>query len=123
MGRLVERLALKINLPFISFVEPDGAPQNVNGHNSSSTSIRVSWDKVPDEQQNGVILSYNITYQSLTESDSGNVQVRGNPPLREKEITDLKEYVAYNITVFASTVKGDGPHSTAIVVRTDQDSE
>jgi len=31
--------------------------------------------------------------------------------------------VNYNITVFASTVKGDGPASDLIVVRTDQDSK
>ena len=78
---------------------------------------------MPDEQQNGVIISYDITYQSLTENDSGNIQVRGNPPALEENITGLKEYVEYNITVFASTVKGDGPHSTATVVRTDQDSK
>ena len=30
----------------------------------------------------------------------------------------------YNITVLASTVKGDGPHSSPVlVVRTDQDSK
>ena len=43
---------------------------------------------------------------------------------RQKNITGLKEYVFYNITMFASTVKGDGPHSTPVVVaRTDQDSK
>jgi len=37
---------------------------------------------------------------------------------------NLKEWVNYNITVFASTVKGDGPVSDpVIVVRTDQDSK
>jgi len=49
--------------------------------------------------------------------------VTGNPPALTGEITGLREYVEYNITVFASTVKGDGPHSTAIVVGTDQDSK
>ena len=47
----------------------------------------------------------------------------GNPPALTGEITGLRDYVEYNITVFASTVIGDGPHSTAIVVRTDQDSK
>ena len=57
----------------LSIIEPDGAPQNVNGHNSSSTSILVTWDEVPVEQQNGIIKSYTITYQSQTENHNGSV--------------------------------------------------
>ncbi|XP_020621161.1 protein sidekick-1-like [Orbicella faveolata] len=101
--------------------KPDGAPQNVRGQNSSSTSILVMWDKVPADQQNGVITGYTITYQSQTENDNGNVLA--GPDDRQKELINLKEYVNYNITVFASTVKGDGPASDPpIVVRTDQDT-
>jgi len=105
-----------------SISEPDGVPQNVRGQNSSSTSILVMWDEVPADQQNGVITGYTITYESQTEHDNGNVQV--NDSVRQTELTNLKEYVNYNITVFASTVKGDGPASDPpIVVRTDQDSK
>ena len=61
-------------------------------------------------------------YRSLTENHNGNVTVTGNPPNLTGELTGLREYVDYNITVFASTVKGDGPHSTPVLaVRTDQD--
>ena len=101
--------------------EPDGAPQNVRGLNSSSTSILVTWDEVPADQQNGIITGYTITYQSQTENDNGIVQVNGS--VHQMELTNLKEYVNYNITVFASTVKGNGPASDPIVVRTDQDSK
>ena len=93
----------------------------MRGQNSSSTSILVKWDEVPADQQNGKIKGYNITYHSQTENDNGNVLVGHND--RQKELTGLKEYVNYNITVFAFTVKGDGPASYPIVVRTDQDSK
>ena len=107
---------------FLTFIlEPDGAPQNVQGQNSSSTSILVMWDEVPADQQNGIITGYNITYQSQTENDDGTVQVNGS--VRQTELTNLREYVDYNITVFAFTVRGDGPASVPIVVRTDQDSK
>ena len=79
------------------------------------------WDEVPTDQQNGNITFYTITYQSQTENCNGNLQVNGS--VRQMELTNLKEYVNYNITVFASTVKGDGPLSDPIVVRTDQDSK
>ena len=105
----------------ISISEPDGTPQNVKGQNTSSTSISVTWDEVPADQQNGIITGYNITYKSETENDNGNVEVNGS--VRQTELANLKEYVNYNITVFASTVKGDGPASDPIVVRTDQDSK
>ena len=94
----------------------------MRGQNSSSTSILVEWDEVPADQQNGIITGYTITYQSKTENDNGNAQVNGS--VRETDLKNLKEYVNYNITVFASTVKGDGPASDpVIVVPTDQDSE
>ena len=79
------------------------------------------WDEVPAAQQNGIITGYTITYQSQTENDNG-IVVAG-PDHRQTELTNLKENVNYNITVFAFTVKGDGPANAPIVVRTDQDSK
>jgi len=79
------------------------------------------WDEVLVDQQNGIITGYTITYKSQAENDNGRVQV--NDSARQTELTNLMEYVKYNITVLASTVKGDGPASGPIVVRTDQDSK
>ena len=107
---------------FISITGPDGAPQNVRGCNTSSTSIVVSWDEVTTDQQNGIITNYTITYQSQTENHNGSVSAGPND--HQRNISGLKKYVNYNITVFASTVKGDGPHSSpVVVVRTGQDSK
>ena len=80
------------------------------------------WDEVPADQQNGIVTGYTITYYSQTENDNGSVSA--GPHDRQKNLTNLQEYVNYNITVFASTEKGDGPASDpVIVVRTDQDSK
>ena len=100
--------------------EPDGAPQNVSGRNTSSTSILVSWEEMRADLQNGIITGYNITYQSQTESDNGFVEAGPND--RQANLTGLKKFVKYNISVVAFTVKGDGP-SPVIVVRTDQDGK
>ena len=72
------------------------------------------------ERRNGIITGYNITYQSQTENDSGFVPVGPND--RQANLTGLKEFVKYNISVVAFTAKGDGPPSV-IVVRTDQDGK
>ena len=70
--------------------------------------------------QNGIITGYNITYQSLTENDNGFVQAGPND--RQANLTELKEFVEYNISVVAFTVKGDGS-PFVFIVRTDQDSK
>ena len=103
------------------FSEPTAAPSNVRGHNTSSTSILVEWDDVPAYDQNGIIMSYNITYQSLTENHSNSTTV--DYPVRQVTLLDLKEFVIYSITVFASTKIGDGPASDPVYVKTDEDSK
>ena len=92
----------------------------MRGHNTSATNISVSWETVQADLQNGIITGYNITYQSLTENDNGFVTT--GPDDLQANLTGLKEFVEYNISVVAFTVKGDGPPSV-IVVRTDQDSK
>lgn len=48
--------------------EPSAGSVNVRGHNTNSTSIILEWNDVPVYERNGIITSYNITYQSLTDS-------------------------------------------------------
>ena len=72
------------------------------------------------ELRNGIITGYTITYQSQTENDNGIVPAGPND--RQANLTGLKEFVNYTISVFAYTVKGIGPPSV-LVVRTDQDSK
>ena len=92
----------------------------MRGQNTSSTSISVSWEEVQAELQNGIITGYTIKYQSLTEND--NRVVQAGPDDRQANLTGLKEFVEYNISVIAFTVKGGGPPNFT-VVRTDQDSK
>ena len=93
----------------------------MTGHNTSSTSILVVYGDVPAFDQNGIIKNYTITYRSLTEGHNGSA-IAG-PSDRQKELTNLREYVDYEITVLASTSKGYGPQSSPILVSTDEDSK
>ena len=72
------------------------------------------------ELRNGIITRYTITYQSQTEDNNGIVHT--DPKVRQANLTGLKEFVKYNISVYAVTVKGEGL-SSVLVVRTDQDSK
>ena len=102
-------------------IEPNAPPANVKGHNTSSTSIWVGWDAVPIADQNGIILTYKVTYSSLPVGILQTAKVRA----RSTQVTlrGLKKYTNYSILVFASTLKGEGNASDQIIVTTDEDSK
>ena len=102
-------------------IEPSAPPVNVQGHNTSSTSIWVDWDTVPVADQNGIILTYTVTYMAFP----GGIPMTAvvSAPTTHVTLSSLEEYTNYSILVFASTVKGDGNASDAIIVSTDEDSK
>ena len=117
---------LSMNLPLSPvFIfcssEPSAPPSNVQGHNISSTSILVQWGDVPPAGQNGIILRYTVTYTALPGNSPQPKVV--DAPATETTLTELNEYTNYSITVFASTVKGDGNVSEPTIVITDEDSK
>ena len=91
------------------------------GHNASSTTIFVSWRQLPFLDQNGVIVSYTVSYRALPSGSSQTKKVTA--PANQTTLTRLNKYTYYSITVFASTSKGGGNQSTLIVVITDEDSK
>ena len=93
----------------------------MTGHSASSTSIFVSWGDVPFSDQNGVILSYTVTYRALPSGPTKTKVLTASA--NQTTLTGLNEYTNYSITVFASTSKGGGNQSTPIVVITDEDSK
>ena len=101
--------------------EPNAPPSNVQGHNISSTIILVQWGDVPAADQNGIILSYTVTYKALPGGTPKAKVVMA--PTTETTLTGLNEYTNYSITVFASTVKGDGNVSEPFIVITHEDSK
>ena len=100
---------------------PSAAPQNVRGYNTSSTSILVSWDEVPTNEQRGNIRYYTVIYKEIQEGAERSKRV--DSPALSVELTRLKRYARYSIQVSAATVKGDGPASVPITVNTEQGSK
>ena len=94
----------------------------MRGHNTSSTSISVSWDEVQADLRNGIITRYFITQRSQTENYVFYRFKRAGPNDRQANLTGLMVFFEYTLFVSASTVKGYGPVSV-LVVRTDQDSK
>ena len=71
--------------------------------------------------QNGIILSYTVTYTALPGGISRTAVV--SAPTTHVALRGLEEYTEYSILVFASTMKGDGNASDPVIVTTDQDSK
>ena len=76
---------------------------------------------MPSENQNGIILSYTVTYKALPGGSPLTKEV--NAQANETTLTGLNEYTNYSITVFASTSKGGGNASKPIIVITDEDGK
>ena len=81
----------------------------------------MDWDIVPVADQNGIILTYTITYMALPDESPRSTVVIA--PTTQANLIGLAKYRNYSITVFASTAKGDGNASEPIIVITDEDSK
>ena len=81
----------------------------------------MDWDTVPVANQNGIILTYTVTYKALPDESPQSAVVIA--PTTEMNLTGLMKYRNYSITVFASTAKGNGNASERIIIITDEDSK
>ena len=92
---------------------------------TTSTSIAVTWNEVSPNEQNGVIIAYEITYtplESFTEAIGINsTNVSGS--YLSVSLVGLQEYVNYFIQVRAYTSEGPGPYSALVIQLTLEDSK
>ena len=102
---------------------PASPPQNVTAMVESSTTIRVLWEEVPAIDRNGVITMYEVQYEPL-ETFGGQISTSTvNTSMLFFLLTNLQEFVDYNISVRAYTSAGPGPYSIGVVERTDTDGK
>ena len=80
------------------------------------------------EGQNGELAGYELRYQRVSGAGGGGQgqEVKGLPiPARQGQtvVEGLEKWSWYNITMAASTAKGIGPNSPAVLCRTDEDGK
>ena len=108
-------------LIFFSFLAaPDMPPVNITATAVSFTEIEVTWEEVPAINRNGEITMYEVMYDPLQTFDVLVVDTV-NISMLSTVLTDLEEYVEYNISVRAYTSTGPGPYSDPVTVRTLED--
>ena len=105
----------------LSFTVPSEAPTSVIVNAESSTSIVVNWSDVPAIDQNGIITQYEVVYEPLETFED----IIGPGTMNTIDMTvtlsNLQEYVVYNVSVRAYTSAGPGPFSAEIEQRTLED--
>ena len=89
-------------------------------NSTTSTSIFVKWDDVPSENQNGIIRSYTVRYRSVSVEGPFTTTTVFT---KEANLTGLIKDESYNVSVLATTVKGDGPYSVPKEFTTNEDGK
>ena len=92
---------------------------------NSSTTITVTWDSVPPIDLNGIITMYEVLYEPLETFGGaiGPVFMRVSGTEFSAILSDLEEFVMYNISVRAYTIVGEGPFSDSMIVMTPEDGK
>ena len=95
-------------------------PLNVQTYNTSSRSLRVTWDLVPAEWRFGIVLGYHVIITDTRDGQEYLNDVKANAN-RSLERAGFERYTNYTVKVAAYTIKGTGNFSEAIRVLTDED--
>ena len=112
------RLLIKVCFEFLA---PSAAPESVSAYNLSSTSIVVTWSRVPDDLLNGILQSYRVMLREASQSSRPKTIMVANSSL-SVIVSSLKKFTVYSVWVAAVTVVS-GPNSAAFNVSTDEDGK
>ena len=95
-------------------------PLNVQTFNTSSRSLRVTWEPVPVLWRFGIIRGYQVIITDTRNGDEyiDDVKVGEN---RSLERAGFERYTNYTVKVAAYTIKGLGNFSEELRVITDED--
>ncbi len=100
---------------------PDAPPQNLALTPLTSTSVNVTWEAPPIENQRGILTIYTISYQMEGITTSA-ISMTVEASVLFLELTGLEKFTMYSVNVSASTMIGSGPVAVE-TVKTLSDSE
>ena len=99
-------------------VVPSAGVMGLEGINSSSTSLTITWQPPPSDDQNGIIQAYNISYGPTTTQDRSLYTNTSTSDVMI-ELTSLDKFTFYDVIVVPYTI-GPGPEEL-VTVQTDSD--
>ena len=98
---------------------PSGSLVMINIEAINSSSLRLTWEEPPAEEQNGVITSYSISVTILETEERLSFMVVGT----RYELHNLHTFYTYSVTIAAATVNGTGPYSAVFSIQLPPDGE
>ena len=102
---------------------PSLPPSKVTAHNTSSTSLQMTWGEVPKGFIHGILRGYRVFHRRTDDEESYYLNSTTEPTELKLHITGLKKFTEYSVKVLAFTMKGDGEVSNNISVMTDEDGK
>ena len=117
---------LKIRLTFMMYSScsffiavPASPPDNFQATAASSTSVTITWDPPPVENQNGIITGYFIDVEAIETGETFQLFSESNT----LHVDTLRPFTTYVCIIAAQTSIGIGPYSTSVTVITPEDGE
>lgn len=103
-----------------SFSVPSHSPRNITAFNTSSTSINVTWQPIPNDHVNGILLGYRVLYKKENSPMDVFQNITVNSTYLDAEITSLEVYTEYELRITGFTIIGDGNVSESVFCFTDE---
>lgn len=97
------------------FSVPGKPPENVLALASSTTSIRVKWNRVPRDSD---IIQFKVYYETANSQNETTSMINVNVTEDSVEIGRLKKFVNYTVWMRSVSRQGLGVSSLPIYVRT-----
>ena len=106
--------------------EPSRGPSIDSITEVTDTSMKIIWEKLNNDDANGVITMYDVCYKASdtsTDIDCNLKKSVNNGDTREVVLDSLNEATTYNVAVKAKTSQGFGDLGTIITKKTPEASE
>ena len=110
----------KFQFSYLYHTAPSSPPVNFSGHNTSSTSIKLTWGDVPKALIYGILVGFHITCERVNNVSDRHIQDL-TPTKHEWTFIGLKKYRNYSCQLRAYNNFGDGNWSEKLVISTDED--
>ena len=100
-------------------------PTSFNVIPLTATSVRASWEFTSSDplRLGFVIRGFKLLYRLRNSSDKFDTAIIQGNSTFSKNISGLEKYTEYEFEMLTLTANGNGPSSSVLVVRTDEDGE
>ncbi|RWS31821.1 Down syndrome cell adhesion molecule-like protein Dscam2, partial [Leptotrombidium deliense] len=101
---------------------PSLPPTKIKCNALSSTSVKVTWDKLAHRNVNGILVGYKVRYKLVTDASEEQIKTEVIRDHNGLILYGLEKFTNYSLKIAAYTAAGDGPFSDYVYCITDEDT-